>query len=52
MYRIILKYNSKEEIVFLLSVNRRLSQLNFYTLNSVSNLNSLSETIFGLFSDC
>ena len=42
IYRIVLKYDSKEEVVFFLSISKGLSQLKFCTLNSVTSLNSLS----------
>jgi len=48
----VLKHDSKEKAAFLLSVSEELSQLDFYTLNSVVSLNSLSEVISGLFADC
>ena len=46
------KCNSEEDVVFLLSISKGLSQLNFYTLNSIVGLNSLSEAISGLFTSC
>ena len=49
IYRIVLKYDSKEEVVFFLSISKGLSQLNFCTLNSVTSLNSLSKAISRLF---
>jgi len=46
------RYNSEEEVVFLLSVSEKLSQLDFYILDSVASLNLLSKVISELFSDC
>ena len=51
MHRIVLKYDSKEKAVFVLSVSKELSQLEFYTLNSVTSLDSLSEAISRLIAD-
>ncbi len=48
----VLKYNSKEEVAFLLSMSERLSQLDFYILDSVAGLNLLSKIISKLFADC
>ena len=48
IYRIVLKCDSKE-VVFLLYIIKGLSQLNFYTLDSVASFDSLSETISKLF---
>jgi len=48
----VLKHDSEEKAAFLLSVSEELSQLDFYTLNSVVSLNSLSKVISGLFADC
>ena len=39
-------------MAFLLSVSEGLSQLDFSTLNSVTGLDMLSESISGLFADC
>jgi len=50
--KIVLKYNSEEEVVFLLSVSERLSQLDFYILDSIAGLNLLSKVISELFTDC
>jgi len=52
MHRIVLKCDSKEEAVFVLSVSEELSQLDFYTPNSVTSLDSLSEAISRLIADC
>jgi len=52
IYKMVLKHNSKEKVTFLLSVSKDLSQLNFYTLDSVAGLDSLSKAILGLFSNC
>ena len=38
----VLKYDSEEGAAFLLSVSEKLSQLNFYTLNSITSLDWLS----------
>jgi len=51
MCRIVLKHNSEEKAALLFSVSKRLSQLDFYTLNFIASLNSLSEVIYELFSD-
>jgi len=51
VYRMVLEHNSKEKVVFLLFISKKLSQLNFYTLDSVTSLNSLSKIISKLFSD-
>ena len=48
----VFKHDSKKKVAFLLSVSEELSQLNFYTLDSVASLNSLSEAISKLFADC
>ena len=42
MCRMVLKYDSEEGAAFLLSVSEELSQLNFYTLNSITSLDLLS----------
>jgi len=47
----VLKRDSEEEMVFLLSVSEGLSQLNFSSLDSTAGLNLLSETISRLFAD-
>ncbi len=52
VHRKFLKQNSNEEVAFLLSVSKRLSQLDFSSLNSIASLDLLSEMIFGLFADC
>ena len=52
VHRKVLKQNSNEEVAFLLSVSKRLSQLDFSSLNSIASLDLLSEMIFGLFADC
>ena len=52
VYRKVLKQDSEEEVAFLLSVSKGLSQLDFSALNSVSSLDMLSEAISGLFADC
>jgi len=51
VYKIVFKHDSEEEVVFLLSVSEGLSQLDFYTLDSVASLNSLSKAISKLFSN-
>jgi len=38
----VLKHDSEEEAAFLLSMSIELSQLDFYTLDSIAGLNSLS----------
>jgi len=43
------KCDSEKKAIFLLSVNKRLSQLDFYTLDSITGLDSLSEVISMLF---
>jgi len=48
----VLKYNNEEEVIFLLFISEDLSQLNFYTLDFVVGLNSLSEVISVLFANC
>jgi len=48
----VFKHDSEKKVAFLLSVSEELSQLNFYTLDSVASLNLLSETISKLFADC
>ena len=48
----VLKYDSEKEMVFLLSMSKEPSQLNFSGLDSVISLNLLSETISRLFADC
>ena len=50
--RMVLKRDSEEEAVFLLSVSEGLSQLNFSSLDSTAGLDLLSEAISGLFADC
>ena len=50
--RMVLKHDSEEEAVFLLSVSEELSQLNFSSLDSTAGLDCLSEAISGLFVDC
>ena len=50
--RMVLKRNSEEEAAFLLSVSEGLSQLNFSSLNSIADLDLLSEAISRLFADC
>ena len=50
--RMVLKCNSEEETVFLLSVSEGLSQLNFSSLDSTAGLDLLSEAISRLFADC
>ena len=52
MYRKVLKQDSNEEVAFLLSMSRRLSQLNFSALDSVTGLDLLSKAISRLFADC
>ncbi len=52
MHRKVLKQDSKEEVAFLLSVSKGLSQLDFSALDSVTDLDMLSEIISGLFADC
>jgi len=52
VYRKVLKQDSEEEVAFLLSVSKELSQLDFSALDSVTGLNLLSEAISGLFADC
>jgi len=49
--RMVLKYNSEKEAIFLLSISKELSQLKFSILYSISSLDSLSEIISGLFAD-
>ena len=51
VYRKVLKQDSDEEVAFLLSISEELSQLDFSTLDSVTGLNLLFETISGLFVD-
>ena len=46
VYRKVLKQDSEEEAAFLLSVSKRLSQLDFSALNSVTSLDLFFETIF------
>ena len=48
----VLRHDSEEKAIFLLYVSKELSQLDFYTLNSVISLNLLFKVIFGLFADC
>ena len=48
----VLKHNSEEKVTFLLFISEDLSQLNFYTLDSVAGLDSFSEAILRLFTDC
>ena len=48
----VLKHNSGKKMAFLLSMSKGLSQLEFYTLDSVTSLNSLSKAIFKLFANC
>ena len=50
--RMVLKYNSKEKMAFLLSVSEGLLQLNFSSLDSNAGLNLLSKAIFRLFAGC
>ena len=50
--RMVLKYNSKEKMAFLLSVSEGLLQLNFSFLDSNAGLNLLSKAIFRLFAGC
>jgi len=50
--RMVLKHDSEEEMAFLLSVSKRLSQLNFFSLDSTAGLDLLSEAISRLFADC
>jgi len=50
--KIVLKYNSKEEAGFLLSISKELSQLGFYTLDSVVDLKLLFKVISELFANC
>ena len=50
--RMVLKYDSKEEITFLLSVSEGLSQLNFSSLDFTIGLDLLSKAIFRLFVNC
>ena len=52
MHRKVLKQDSEEEVAFLLSVSKELSQLDFSALDSVTGLNLLSEAISGLFANC
>jgi len=49
--KIVLKHNSKEKAALLLSVSERLSQLDFYTMDFIVSLNSLSKAISELFSN-
>jgi len=51
MHRKVLKQDSDEEAAFLLSVSKRLSQLDFSALDSVTGLDMLSEAISGLFAN-
>ena len=39
--KIVLKYDSEEKAAFLLIISKDLSQLNFYTIDSVAGLRSL-----------
>ena len=48
----VLKYNNEEEVIFFLFISEDLSQINFYTLDFVVGLNSLSEVISVLFANC
>ena len=52
VHRKVSKQDSEEEVAFLLSMSEGLSQLDFSALDSVAGLDSLSETISGLFADC
>ena len=45
VYRMVLKCNSENKTVFMLSISERLSQLDFYTLDSITGLDLLSEII-------
>jgi len=47
----VLKHNSEEKVIFFLFISEDLSQLNFYTLDFVAGLNSLSQVISVLFAD-
>lgn len=49
--KIVLKSDSKEKVAFLLIMSKGLSQLNFYTINSVVGLNSLFKMISEPFVD-
>ena len=51
VHRKVLKQDSKEEVVFLLSASEGLSQLDFSVLYSVTSLGLLSRAISGLFAD-
>ena len=50
----VLKHDSEEETAFLFSVSEGLSQLNFSSLDSTTDLDLLSKTIVisGLFTNC
>ena len=50
--RMVLKHDSEEETVFLLSVSKGLSQLNFSSLDFIASLDLLFEAISRLFADC
>ena len=50
--RMVLKHDSDEEAPFWLSVSKRLSQLNFSSLDSTVGLDLLSKAISRLFADC
>ena len=52
MYRKVLKQDNNKEVTFLFSVSEGLSQLDFSALDSVTDLDLLSEAIPGLFTDC
>jgi len=52
VHRKVLKQDSDKEMAFLLSVSEGLSQLDFSALDSVTDLDLLSEAISGLFADC
>jgi len=47
----VLKYDSDKEVAFLLSISEGLSLLDFFGLDSIASLNSLSGAISGLFAN-
>jgi len=52
IYKMVFKHKSEEKVILLLFVSEELSQLDFYTLNSIVGLNLLSKAILELFANC